>query len=505
MSVIALSALPSFKCEKDPKKPFIQSDQSHKTDKSDSTWKQIAKNFVPNLDKSDYSKFLEEWSKESKQLSSASLKGNADSSYIMWEDNKQRITYTHTQAFKERFQISDSLFQSAQKEDSLKDLTASRLNILEDYMEIFHLYKEDNKGELYIKKTKESIRLTGNKLMKVVCEIFKNEFNQFGNKLGYTGMDFLIDERRYVAKAQLNKMQIFRFGSMRSLGKGAFGSVDKILNITEGAYQAFKRARRYTGEKSNDLPAKQNRAERCILHEAAVLEKIAAFGLSQGFQSPPTAIVNFIGTDNVPIAGFLGPIYLHTVSDWMRKSHVNFSSRIKCCTQLLTALHTMSKFDIQHGDLTTKNIFVNTEKETTFHIADWGSARIGTLNAGDLHNIHTAKYMSSYDYEHWWKIKHSDKKPLQTAMLQRDVFAMGTVLFRVITGGQFPYPFDESDEKSTGEVSDFPQCDAVFDFKALVKAGCKIEYATVISKMVIQKFDKRPSIESIYKDWMAIK
>jgi serine/threonine protein kinase len=131
------------------------------------------------------------------------------------------------------------------------------------------------------------------------------------------------------------------------------------------------------------------------------------------------------------------------------KSNPASASLLKLFTKICSAMNAAHLRGVVHRDLSPSNIMVDLGGEP--HILDFGLARTAFdrfLGGGDRTISTTGTFMGKLSYASPEQARgESDKIDIRT-----DVYALGIILYQIITGGEFPYKVDGNVVEALGNI-----------------------------------------------------
>ncbi len=248
-----------------------------------------------------------------------------------------------------------------------------------------------------------------------------------------------IDHETYLVEFEkgTRKFEILHLEAV--FAKGGRGEVRKAINCFNSTVEVLKQAIAAKGEEANVT----------IKKEYHLLISIHEHGKCWGIQAPPRKLVSLANIGDPEQDGFLGVYYEGTYSQ------VTISNLQDCFWQfhqLLAGLMVLDKKEILHGDLKLENILFkrNQDGSLLIHIADMGDAVRVTYQTQNSELLsyggprgHTKAYSPLQDLELAREFyKQSNRAGLIRVEKQRDVFAIGSIMYRKLQAHR-PYNYDK--------------------------------------------------------------
>lgn len=337
--------------------------------------------------------------------------------------------------------ISDTKIKKATENGTLTKTLALREKTLKHYNTVVENYDIQKEGRLALKSGAPS-KLTVNLLQKVIKAALKNDISTEGAVIKKEGETFLIQS------SMSEKLQItHQTGQL--LGRGAFGAVYKVVNISTGSLMALKIAE---AESFSDISASD--ANKALYREVKNLEIAnAGRGHTIGVQPAAHAVYSVTGRNKAP--GYLIPLYSQSLSKLARLSTPDIQKNIVYSKQLFSGLASVHAARLVHTDIKPDNIGVNDDEA---YLADFGVA-ISTEQLVDRGLMGILKWALSVfegpvfgDVGNPWyptydqviyrdKIDERNEDEAREVFEKSDVCALGRCLFYMFSGGQY---YDES-------------------------------------------------------------
>ncbi len=248
-------------------------------------------------------------------------------------------------------------------------------------------------------------------------------------------------------------------------------------------------------------------ALRKIENEYHTVRHIHRKGIAWGIQEQPDELIEIQARENPhdPFStrkGYRGPKYDYPYSKCIDPNQ-KFENLGVDFHQLFSALALLEEEGILHGDIKTGNILVRTDAEGTrlVHLADFGETVVSADKINDPQALSVAgkrrafskQYCVQEDYR-----KSKDAMEKQDVQLivniekKRDVFALGCVLHKILTGGR---PFD-LDKEGYPKVTKPP--------KEITRTDVPHELKKLIQEMIDSDYKKRPTAKDAVKRYTSL-
>jgi len=366
---------------------------------------------------------------------------------------------------------------------------------------------------------------------------------------GHFDIEFYV---RFNPTAVENQLSIVRISTFTILGRGGFGVIYKVLNVSKGVFEALKVAK--NEKHTTDICVTYLKREYTIL--TSLHQKLQQIPINSDYpiQAAPHQLITFPDRKKVMKVAYLVKLYsafnlksLFTRSELYRQ--ISFQKRLILCMHLLHGFQTLSKLGVHYCDISSENILLLPEGEKDFfpYISDFGGVEYisefqkslcrGLSKAtpaavfpqsGDILVIYRPQNMSTLDLSYLSNSRHKIKKliaddptlrgikgriaqfqneifpELLAIKARQNVFAIGKLLCETLTGGMRPY--------SINAQNGFPKPDDIFD-RALKIDHLKNEIELpnnllhfqipfdLIEKMLSQNPGSRPTLDSIVTNW----
>lgn len=250
-----------------------------------------------------------------------------------------------------------------------------------------------------------------------------------------------IDSNRYLMQLDGKRCSIIDLVKRTGLGKGGYGTVDKVRDLVSGKFFALKMGKE-------------------VHHEARILRELADKGVT-GVQQKPFIVTTINGKE--AMVGELYGLPQTEVIDlfhWITRKDEDLTpdelSSIKqdrqdCCKQLWDQLKQFQAAGMYNGDIKPENILLSPnqgrippdgdrEIRYEFAIADWGSALPLSSVKGEL-SASTPTYLP-ISYSRVFSDPSSTPEQIQLAARAHDRYCIGCAQYLSLTG-QIPFKLDK--------------------------------------------------------------
>jgi hypothetical protein len=370
---------------------------------------------------------------------------------------------------------------SRSRASSMAPETESELRSLNE--KVLKNYKLEKSGELFAKMKNVFVKLPFT--VEKVKRIIEIAFKEIQNKNEAILKE---DDSYIISKFTQEGLSIYLFSPVQQylISKGATALIYKILNVTLGIFEVFKHV--------------SNKIE-CIKefeHECKMLQDLNPKGEYDGFQKAPTALIDLVFQDlsgkKIRIYGYITSLYKKDLFEWLTEKHTELE-RIECCKQIFEHFYELWAIrKVHHADLKPENILIDEKGiKTIFRIADFGTAtyRLKTDEMPLSFPSHggTLSYRNAENALMIGKAtKERDVKAFDLASECRDLYALGTIFFLVLTGIYYPY-------KMNGSEIHWPDPSSKFDYYGLLKGkSYPAQLISTIQRMVDQHPEKNTPI-----------
>ncbi len=270
------------------------------------------------------------------------------------------------------------------------------------------------------------------------------------------------------------------------LGRGEYGSAQKVRVITEGIFKALKTS---SYDFDNDT----------IENEVAKLGRIHSQEVKVGLQLPVQKMLNLPTIDGKKVLGYLSPLYnkgsLNSKRCREKLDILGKEALTEVFLELLVGLKSLHDMGIVHGDIKPENCFVNVkeEKEIHLYLADLGDAKsIDELDLSNRFNelgtVGTVGYFTDADVlNHINAIKSQSLKSWLNAIKSRDVFAVALTICKGVSE-----KCDVSPSLIDGEPSALQHAKVIEE-----KLGKDI--AQMLARALSEEPASRPSLEELIR------
>ncbi len=207
------------------------------------------------------------------------------------------------------------------------------------------------------------------------------------------------------------------------LGAGAFGEVRLVLNMSKAELQVQKTAK--------------DQATDQLQNEYKLLSELNPHNDVVGIQKRPHQLTNLSNGS----VSYLAPRYDCDLNQLTQDSgfrHIPLDKKLSGTKQLLSGLAYLHNQGVQHGDLKVHNTFIGYDEiasDIVVHTGDLGSARRFDENFAENPRPPSGStfMMTAADIKNMLTVDHRTPAG-QKLEFARDVFAMGAIIYELITG-----------------------------------------------------------------------
>lgn len=385
---------------------------------------------------------------------------------------KNLSIYVNVKSVASRLHLSKKLIKAASKDGTLLDLiqtTANHQNkIIKNYEHILDSF--------FVEELEKDLAISPAILMKVIRTSIPILFDPQSPE---SGISMLFRKNRVLMARRVEDRFELALSTLEQLGQGGFGVVWKCIRLTndkelDRKYPLIPHEELALKIAKNSIQAQDDLKKEYLMLQQLHQQNPNPNTPLRGIQEKPHQFVELLTSsyEEPNIYGYLGKKY-----DGNLRNCYSYPMKVKLkqASDILAGLAFLADQNIIHGDIKPENIFFKKEFDgtiTTF-ISDLGSA-ISMQSPRWTWGVHTRKYVSR---KHLDKAEENERRDLviNSILLQNDVFATGIVLYKFLSGGNYPCERD----RSNYAINDFK-----FNRTLLMKLGVPEEIINLIKEML---------------------
>lgn len=357
--------------------------------------------------------------------------------------------------------FSKSTIKQIVAEGKLEERLQQVVDVRKYYKQILSHYKniKDDRNKQLELKTGEKVELTAKELQQLIEEVIKNndiervrndEWGKDSNSPeSYVAVQF--NGRDFIVGKEIDHLTLIHRGEQ--LGKGKFANVYTVRDLSTGQVGALKEWK--TGVK-NPGPKERMQGEYKML--GLVNDQLAGKRCC-GIQKAPfkSMRISSLNREQPIRYAFMGEKYEGSYEQILRaryekfqksqESDVKLEQKLGEIYSLLRALYELAETNILHGDIKEANILFRRDQEGNlfFYLSDFGSAK-----EEELPDECSPLCVTKKDHQagiQLLKKKHAkiDVTDEETRLgKQKDVYAMGLVVFRTLADGRITHRCSET-------------------------------------------------------------
>lgn len=315
-----------------------------------------------------------------------------------------------------------------------------------DFDQIFSRYSEIFAGNELSQResnTRVARGLTKQLLMKIVRQ--SNLFLGKKKCIAYSINTKSLRNKRWKILAERNKegdLQIIRWSGKTVLasdhpnfiGKGGFGSVQKVTNLSKARVDVLKspyRKDRESRKQANDDINNEYKKLRELYRLHGVKLK--------GIQTKPSGLFHIHSRDGDDVA-ILEPYYnKKNLNHIIEKCNPSPRLRLKIALDLLYGLRTLHKSGMVHGDIKPGNCFAREDGNGSFiELADFGGARyfheLSWFDGMYMGTVVTPGYYTKTDQNRLLRAyERYDSRQWKRYLVKRDIYAVAKTIWALLT------------------------------------------------------------------------
>lgn len=344
----------------------------------------------------------------------------------------------------ERLKLSKNEIRQAVRLGALEQLIQEQQEVLRKYFGLIQQFEQlEQKGKF---KPTDKYRMLQRIELKHLTHALRMaaKVEQAADRAFTISYEKKKKRQQYKAEIYLqpegNQVHMATGYGQRKLGEGAFGLVQRGLDLATGEAHAYKTAKSTEGHSE-------------LLNEYEKLTFLHQKQTSAGIQLPPHRILHFAN-------GSLGVEHRLYDGDLSLLPTNNKTLKVQATLQLLQGMQTLADHNLLHKDIKPGNILVKKLADGSFlvHLADFGGVRflheidkkeeIGHWSVG-----RTPLFFGEGDKQKAWDVLLAgDAKRLEAILQKSSMYALGRCLLAIFTGSiEFdpgllkPYPKELSD------------------------------------------------------------
>ncbi len=372
------------------------------------------------------------------------------------------------------------------------------------------VYSNDGSEPLFLPHSSEETHLTIDKLRALagrVDECLKLRFDEIrhhGIFLESEGKEYLIGLN------QEHRLHIILYTGGQHM-EGGMSFTQKVFNIATAEFEVLKQA----------INSKPNSVE-LLKREVCTLDYIAQKGPQPFFQSKPSCYFDIEFPNNERFLAYSGKWYPGgDFSNWfttrLPEGHINkiklfnqeeIGQMLQYCKQLMEIFRIMHlEYNLGHGDLKAENIYL--DEMERFVVGDWGSARkFDDPIPPAWGDSWTPDSRSRDDYikqkRAWYAANNSSQskksqknavKDFNMGFQPRDMFAIGSLFFYILSGGYEAY--SDNNCMQRGYLSQSTK----FEEMVLHKCGYSQEIIDLVRNMLNHDSAMLPTTQEAAANW----
>lgn len=242
-----------------------------------------------------------------------------------------------------------------------------------------------------------------------------------------TSAQIELDNHVFIAIENADQSTIRMLHVTKHLGKGTFGTVNAVTDLSNANTYANKMA-------ANSLQAYED-----VMNECQMLNWIHKDATLMGLQAKPHTFMDLTKTGGS--VGYIGKLYDCDLSQIIKNENFNRASmetKVHAIYQLVNGLSHLKRLEVIHGDIKPGNILVKEETNGyyTCCISDLGGAR--ERAKADGIRTHTPYYTSTKHAIDGEKTFFTWQSSRMDALQKNDLFALGISIYQMLTNGKYP-------------------------------------------------------------------
>lgn len=276
--------------------------------------------------------------------------------------NDKNPQLVNVNSLAKRLLVDEASIRSMAKSGALEKFVQERVDFLKANKELLDKFE----------KSSDAPKLDRREVLDVVSSFAKTK-EDFASNSKLEIKEFYANDQhsfKAIRRSDQGIDVIYSKDRAEPLGKGSFGQVDKVYNLTQGTFEAYKKAATVPSQMHIAVKGTKKEHDTLVdIHKGAPKEGV------RGIQTPPHALVY---NEKSQQAGYLGKLYAEDGQYWLTGSPTP-QQRLQVVNDLVHGYAHLSKLDYWHSDIKPGNCLI-TDKGGAV-LADWGGAI--PLNKGD--------------------------------------------------------------------------------------------------------------------------
>lgn len=366
--------------------------------------------------------------------------------YVSIKINDQTV-FININSLGKRLKLSTQEIREAKRNNQLKALIESRSCLSYLPEAIHNIYTLDKNNRINFKATNQFSEMNFETILKLsrVLKPYLIDENNHNLLMKEGTIVEASPNENFLMKLEKNKLHLIHYSKRQEIGSGASSTVYKVLNITDGIFQALKQLNISSEASSEEI----ENLKHTLNNEIHNLKYISKKNKKRYhyFQDPPNSTFKI---SNPPIICSVGKLYKESLSNWILANHTK-TERIIMCKHIISSARAMLRdFSIGLLDIKTDNVLLN--ENTPVHIDFEGMRKMGDANNDQsTFTALSPLFINESDVHILWKLEdqiqqtHEKKdleescRQLDAALEKRILFSIGVLCFEILAKGKPPY------------------------------------------------------------------